>query len=413
MVTATVYANLVKMSVSGTPGTGTITLGTAIAPFFGTSELANGGVYSYSLIDGNNVGSGHGTYSSSGTTLTRDPAERCNVSGTPQSTPMSLSSSAVVAFNGFLASDLAGLLNPWLSQSSAYTASSTDRVLANTVGSAWTLTLPASPIVDYEVWVADGNANFAVNNLTVSPNGSTIEGSASNAVVSTNNQVIQFVYNGITWKLYALEPYAGTSTIPPIQFTSGTNLTTPKAGAMEYDGSVPYFTVAANERGVMLTEQFIILSSPYTLASQTGAQKLFNATTNGAVTLGAATYEFICQFALSSMSASSGSFGFALGGTATFSQSWVSNALKETTLSTAFAMQSTYNTAANTTLVTANTSTSAVAIINGIIRVTVAGTIIPQVSLGVGAAAIVATNSFFSIWPKGTSSVASIGNWSY
>jgi len=94
------------MGVTGTPGTGTITLGSAVAPFFGTSELTDGGLYAYQISDGANVATGHGTYTASGTTLTRDASERCNVGGTPQSTPMSLTSGAIVTFTGILAEDI-------------------------------------------------------------------------------------------------------------------------------------------------------------------------------------------------------------------------------------------------------------------------------------------------------------------
>ena len=40
----------------------------------------------------------------------------------------------------------------------------------------------------------------------------------------------------------ALRPAAGTATVAPLQLTSGTNLTTAAAGAMEYDGAAGYFT---------------------------------------------------------------------------------------------------------------------------------------------------------------------------
>ena len=39
-----------------------------------------------------------------------------------------------------------------------------------------------------------------------------------------------------------LELKAGTATVAPLKFTSGTNLTTPVAGTIEYDGAVEYFT---------------------------------------------------------------------------------------------------------------------------------------------------------------------------
>ena len=206
---------------------------------------------------------------------------------------------------------------------------------------------------------------------------------------------------------------AGTATAAPLNLTSGTNLTTATAGAMEYDGTVFYATPTASQRGVIMAEQIILLQSAYTLTSQTAAQKLFNTPTSGQVTLTTGTYEFECFYSLSSMSASSGSFGFALGGTATFTQFFWSLAQKgAAAVATATATQSTYNVAANTTLATASVNTVGYANISGIINVSASGTIIPQVSLGVAAAAVVGIGAYFRIRPIGSTTVTSVGNWS-
>ena len=202
---------------------------------------------------------------------------------------------------------------------------------------------------------------------------------------------------------------AGTASTAPLTLAAGTNTTTAQAGAIEYDGAAFYASVAASERGVLVAEQIEILSSPYTLTSQTAAQKLLNATASGAITLAAGTYEFECFFSLSSMSATSGSFGFALGGTATFTQAW--DAVAKMGLGPA-ATQASFNTAANTAMATAGTNGAGFAFIKGIIRVTVAGTAIPQVSLTVAAAAVVGANSYFKVAPLGASGVTSVGNWS-
>jgi hypothetical protein len=208
---------------------------------------------------------------------------------------------------------------------------------------------------------------------------------------------------------------AGTNTVAPIKLTSGTNLTTTTAGAIEYDGSSFYSSIAASTRGVMTSEQMVVLNTPYTLTSQTAAQKLFNNTTNGAVTLPVGTYQFECIFSLSSMSTSSGSFGFAMvAGTAVIgSQGWLVIANKTAPTAGSTALMS-YNTAANTALLAANTTTTAQAFIRGIIKITTAGTVIPSVSLGVAAAAIVGNNSYFKISPITGASAANItvGNWS-
>lgn len=159
-------------------------------------------------------------------------------------------------------------------------------------------------------------------------------------------------------------------------------------------------------------EQLITLTSTYTLTSQTAAQKLFNASANGAATLPVGTYFFECFFDLSSMSGSSGGFGWDLtAGTATIGAiKWWSTANKAA-LATAAAPQNTVNTAANTAIVTATTNTVGWARIAGKLRISAAGTVIPQVSLGVAAAAVVGVDSYFRIWRVGSNTVTTTGTW--
>ncbi len=210
----------------------------------------------------------------------------------------------------------------------------------------------------------------------------------------------------------ALVAPVGTATLAPIKLQSGASLTAAAAGVFEFDGTVGYFSPAASTRGVMCSEYIEALTAAYTLTSQTAAQKLLNGTSNGTVTIPVGTYQFECRFSLTSLSATSGSFGFALGGTATFTQSWEAIATQPAALATATASQTTYNAAANTALTSASTNTTGHAIIKGIVRVTVAGTIIPQVSLTIAAATIVGANSYFKISPLGAAAVVSVGNWS-
>ena len=62
------------------------------------------------------------------------------------------------------------------------------------------------------------------------------------------------------------------------------------------------------------TAAYGVLQANYTLTSATTAQKLFNWTTNGALSLAAGTYRFSCSLLLTSMSATSGSAKFDLKG---------------------------------------------------------------------------------------------------
>jgi hypothetical protein len=209
---------------------------------------------------------------------------------------------------------------------------------------------------------------------------------------------------------------AGTTAAAGFHLPTGVLTTTPVAGDLEFDGVVAYLTHLASERGVNVAEQFISTQGgTFTLASQTAAQKLFGSPTNGQITVGGGrTYLFECEFDLSSMSATSGAFGFALGGTATFNYlKWWSNANKAA-LATAAASQATVNanSAANTAIVSATTNTVGWAFVQGILRVNAGGTIIPQVSLGIAAAAVVGRDSYFRIWPWGNGTVTSVGNWS-
>jgi hypothetical protein len=216
---------------------------------------------------------------------------------------------------------------------------------------------------------------------------------------------------GTTTTINGAKLAAGSASIAPLLMVSGTNLTTAAAGAIEYDGTVFYATPAASTRSVVAAEQYTVLTSTYTLTSQTPAQKLFNTSSTGAVTLPIGNYQFECFFSLSSISATSGSFGFALGGGATFTQSYYCEAQKPVTSNaTAAAPFVTYNTTSNTSLTTANTNTTGYAFIRGYINVTAAGTVIPQVSQTTAAAAVVGVGSYFKISPLSTGNI--VGNWS-
>jgi hypothetical protein len=83
---------------TATTGTGTITLGTAQTGYitFAQGGIADASSVTYTIIDGNNFEVGRGTYTSSGTTLSRDTVLVSLISGTSGTTKLTLSGTATV-----------------------------------------------------------------------------------------------------------------------------------------------------------------------------------------------------------------------------------------------------------------------------------------------------------------------------
>ena len=216
-----------------------------------------------------------------------------------------------------------------------------------------------------------------------------------------------------------VRPTTGTSSAAPVLFTAGTNMTTPGAGAFEYDGVVFYGSPQSNQRGVVATEQFIALTANYTGADSASAQQVFDATTNGAVTLAASTTYMMEGVYYITRSAGTTSHTlstlFALGGTLT-SIAYTA----ETTSTTGNALGAVsriYGTLASATVVTAASTDATENItvtIRGIVRTNAAGTFAPQIqySAAPGGAPTILANSFFKLTPIGNNSVTTVGNWS-
>ena len=211
---------------------------------------------------------------------------------------------------------------------------------------------------------------------------------------------------------------AGTATRCPLDFTptSAVLKTTPIAGNTEVssDGKL-YYTHNTSERGVIDAFQFFKPNAIISLVSQTAAQPIFNTITNGAVTLKSATnYLFEVLIYITGMSTTSGTFGFAIGGTATFSTiAWQSLGSKVNNIANTASHQSTFNvTTSNATLVTASAFATGYVRIWGSCRVLAGGTFIPQISLGVAAAASINPQSYFKITAISDNLTDYIGNWS-
>jgi hypothetical protein len=142
------------------------------------------------------------------------------------------------------------------------------------------------------------------------------------------------------------------------------------------------------------THQFKQLSA-YVLTSTTGAQQVFNTSANGAFNAeAAAVYEVEWDIDITAMSGSSGDFSFGFGGTATFSRvNGHIEAIKATTGNFTYTRLFT-TTPTPISVVAANTTTSGRARGSAIMHVANAGTIIPQIALGVAATASVSQESW-------------------
>jgi hypothetical protein len=166
---------------------------------------------------------------------------------------------------------------------------------------------------------------------------------------------------------------------------------------------------------VFMTEQFQSLGAAYTLTSATTAQKLLNATANGALAIkGSTTFFFECVFSITGLSASAHTVSFGFGGTATYTScAWQALTTAAGTGGAAALYSATSNAA---TAITAAgiTTTTLQAVIKGVVRINATGTLIPQITNATnGIAAVVAANSYFRIAPVGSDGLnsAGFGNW--
>jgi hypothetical protein len=109
-------------------------------------------------------------------------------------------------FEGYLGTqwaELGGGGRPWTAKTGTYTAVASDRLIVNTAGSAYTINLPATPLLGDTVKFIDGAGTFHINNLTIGRNGANIMGASENMVVATENAAFTLVYYNTTygWRL--------------------------------------------------------------------------------------------------------------------------------------------------------------------------------------------------------------------
>jgi hypothetical protein len=214
-----------------------------------------------------------------------------------------------------------------------------------------------------------------------------------------------------------IRPPAGSASQAPIQLTSGTNLTTAAAGAIEFDGTVFYGSPVANERGVLSTEFVRVQVSNNTLSDVNTAQAVFSSPS--AVALAASTtYEFEAVYYITRAAGTTSHTTSTLFNVSSALGSIAYTADVTTSTGVALTAVSRIYGTAPTALTVTGASTSAtenlVITLKGVMRTSSATTVTPQFqySAAPGGAPTVLPNSFIKFKPLGSSTVASVGAWS-
>ena len=86
-------------------------------------------------------------------------------------------------------------------QSSAYNAKVNDRILADTSGAAFTVTLPAnaSLVKGDVIQIVDVTGSFGTNNLTLARNSSKIQNLNEDLVLNIQNAAVTLRYSGANY----------------------------------------------------------------------------------------------------------------------------------------------------------------------------------------------------------------------
>jgi hypothetical protein len=227
-----------------------------------------------------------------------------------------------------------------------------------------------------------------------------------------NAETVRYVIeDGLDWEI-GLGVYTSSGT------TMSRTLTSSSTGALlNLSGSAIVYITPASED--FFEQCWIQQNSDYDLANSTSTQKVFNASTNGALFLPIGTYRYEAFLNLDTMSSTSGNaaFGILGAGTATVA-SYLSQAVGlDGNVATAGAASTSYWATATSPqpIVTAAVNTTLGVTIRGTFRVTAAGTIIPSITLANTSTGTPRTriNSYFSTSRISTSATAvTFGPWS-
>jgi hypothetical protein len=123
----------------------------------------------------------------------------------PQALPTSVGQTGkvLVSLGSTVGFETLSVTPQWQIKTAGYTAIAGDAIFCNTDAGGFTITLPASPVVNDEVKLADLVGTFASYNLNVGRNGNLIMGVAEDLALDVENASVVLTYSGATygWRL--------------------------------------------------------------------------------------------------------------------------------------------------------------------------------------------------------------------
>lgn len=283
--------------------------------------------------------------------------------------------------------------------------------------------------------VANSTSNVSVSSIGLTAGNSTINASVTTSSLSIANTSgsatitaaganVPFigVNKAIPTTGAFVDIAAGNTTVAPLEFNSGTNLTTPIAGAMEYNGITMFATPVSSQRGVIQSPMYYMLNAQRTGPTNSSTFSMFGV--GASLAVGRYLYEIYfpvtknapvasaLQYAIATSTGTITSHGYDVVSyaTATTGQSIVTTAYYVSNyLTSGF---STLTTVTNTSGV--NAGTYNVMRIRGHLDISVAATgVNPQFAWTVGpTTSTIQAGAYIAIWPISAQGAnTSVGNW--
>lgn len=86
----------------------------------------------------------------------------------------------------------------WAIKTGACAVAAGDRILADSSGGAFVVTLPASPAAADEIEICDPSGSWAAHNLTVGRNGKNIESRGADLILNVARAHLRLIFVGAT-----------------------------------------------------------------------------------------------------------------------------------------------------------------------------------------------------------------------